>query len=140
MAEVGGGIGVGDRAADRPAVPDLRVADVPGGAGQQAAALGQDRVERQIGVPAERADRDPVAVLAHVAKVVEAADVDEQRRPRETELEQREQGVAAGQDLRVLAPEQLDRLVDRAGAGVVEGGGDHAPALAAACTALRMLW
>ena len=71
---------MGNRAADRSAVPDLRVADVPGGAGQQATALGQDRVERQIGVPAERADRDPVAVLAHVAKVVEAADVDEQRR------------------------------------------------------------
>jgi len=31
---VGGRIGVGDRAADRPAVPDLRVADVSGGAGQ----------------------------------------------------------------------------------------------------------
>ena len=68
-------------------VPDLGVTDVPGGAGQEATALGQHRIERQIGVPAERADRDPVAVLAHVAEVVEAADVDQQRRPREAKLE-----------------------------------------------------
>ena len=131
---------MGDRAADRPAVADLRVADVAGGAGEQAAALGEHRVEREVGVPAERADRDPVAVVAHVAEVVEPADVDEQRRPREAEPEQRDQRVAAGDQLGVLAPEQLDRLVDRAGARVLERGRDHAPALAAAWTALTMLW
>jgi hypothetical protein len=36
--------------------------------------------------------------------------------------------------------EELDRLLDRPGAPVLERGGDHAPALAAASTALTMLW
>src|SRR4029077_9407862 len=102
--------------------------------------LGQNRVERQIGVPAERADRDPVAVLPHVAQVVEAADVDEQRGSRETELEQWEQGVAARQDLRVFAPEQLDRFVDRRGAGVVESGGGSPPAPPPPPTGLGVWW
>ena len=49
--------------------------------------------------------------------------------------------VPAGEHLRVLvAAEELDRLLDRAGPLVLEGGGDHAPALAAACTARTMLW
>jgi hypothetical protein len=43
----------------------------------------------------------------------------------------------------VLA-EQRDRLVERVGPGVLEGGGDHeaAPAMSAepACTAATMLW
>ena len=92
-------------------------------------------------MPGERADRDPVAVLADVAQVVEPADVDEQRRAREAQAHRRNERVAAGQELRVLvAAEQRDRLVDRAGALVLEGGRDHAPALAAAWTALTMLW
>src|SRR6478752_4933216 len=48
--------------------------------------------------------------------------------------------MAAGDQLGVLAPEELDRLVDRAGARVVEAGGDHEPAFAADWTALTMLW
>ena len=132
---------MGDRAADRAAVAHLRVADQRGGLRDQRAALGQHRVADEVGVPRERADRDPVALVAHVAEVGEAADVDEQRRPREAEPQQRDQRVAAGEELRVLvAAEQLERLVDRAGAAVLERAGDHAPALAAACTAATMLW
>ncbi len=36
-------------------------------------------------VAGERADRDPLIVLAHVAQIVEPADVDEQRRPRDAQ-------------------------------------------------------
>ena len=53
----------------------------------------------------------------------------------------RDERVPAGEELRVLvAAEQLERLVDRTGPLVLEGGGDHAPALAAAWTARTMLW
>ncbi len=86
----------------------------------------------------ERPDRDPVAVLADVPKVLEPADVDEQRRTCEAHAQERDQRVTAGEDLRVLATEQLDRLLDRGGARVVEGGGDHFIAPAAACTARTM--
>ena len=105
------------------------------------APLREQRVAHDLRVAGERADRDPVAVLAHVAEVVEPADVDEERRTREAEAQERNQRVAAGEQLRVLvAPEQLDRLLDRPGPFVLEGGGDHEPALAAACTARTMLW
>ena len=89
----------------------------------------------------ERADRDPVAVLADVAEVVEPADVDEHARACDAELHRRDQGVPAGEQLRVLVTaEELDRLLDRPGPLVRERRGDHAPALAAASTARTMLW
>jgi hypothetical protein len=129
---------VRDRAADRPAVPHLRIAHLAGDARDQRTGPGEDRVEREVVVPAERADRDPVAVLTDVAEVVEPPDVDEQRRPREPEPQQRDQRVAAREHLRVLAAEQLDRFGDRSGARVLEGGRDHVRAPAAACTARTM--
>ncbi len=131
-------------ATEPPIVPRWRTCGSPISAavcGISAQPCGEHRVADEVGVPRERADRDPVAVVAHVAEVGEAADVDEQRRPREAEPQQRDQRVAAGEELRVLvAAEQLERLVDRAGAAVLERAGDHAPALAAACTAATMLW
>src|SRR6476646_9000092 len=96
---------------------------------------------RKLRVPRERSDRDPVAALAHVAQVVEPANVDEQRRTREPQAHRGDERVPSREELRVAVPaEQCDRLVDRPRALVLEGGGDHAPALAAACTALTMLW
>ncbi len=140
-AEVGSRIGVGDRAADRAAVANLRVADQLHRPRDQRAAGRQHRIADERGVPGERADRDPVAVLADVAEVVEPADVDEHRRARDAELHRGEERVAAGEHLRVLvAPEELDRLLDRPRPLVREGRGDHAPALAAASTARTMLW
>ncbi len=89
----------------------------------------------------ERTDRDPVAVLADVAQIVEPTDVDECRRARDSELHGGDQGVPAREQLRVLvAAEELDRLLDGPGPVVLESRGDHAPALAAASTARTMLW
>ena len=139
-AEVARGVGVRDRAADRAAMAHLGVADVRGDLWDHGAVPGEHGVAHELGVPGERADRDPVAVLPHVAEVVEPADVDEHRRAREAQPEHGDQRLAAREQLRVVAREQLDRVVDRPGALVLEGGGDHAPARAAACTASTMLW
>ncbi len=139
--KVGCRVAVGDGAADGAAVTDLGVADLCGGIRKQRAVLDEHRATCELGVSRERADRDRVAVRAHVAQVVEPSDVDEERRAGEAQAHERDQRVAAGEELRVLvSAEQLDGLLDGAGAPVLEGGGDHAPASAAACTALTMLW
>ena len=139
--EIGGRVPVRNRAADRAAMTNLRVADQRGRVGDQRAMRSEHRVADERRVARERADRNPVTLLADVAQVVQAADVDEQRRPRDPQSHGRDERVPARQELRVLvATEQLECLVDRSGALVVEGRRDHAPALAAAWTARTMLW
>ena len=88
-----------------------------------------------------------VAGVARRTRGRQAADVDEHRRGRQPQLHQRQQRVAAGEELGVVAVlgEQRDRFVDRVGAGVGERGGDHAvpPAIIAsepASTGGTMLW
>src|SRR5581483_3474222 len=125
-------------AADGAAVPDLRVADLARRLGDEDALLRDHWVADEIGVPRQRSDRDGVSLVPDVAEVVEAADVDEQRRPREPHAQERDQRVAAGEELGVLAAEKLDRLADRPRPRVVEGGRDHGPAPAADFTARTM--
>ncbi len=72
-----------DRAANRPAVPDLRVTDQRRRMRHDPAALLQHRIVRKIVVTSQRADQQPIAVLADIRQVTQAADVDEQRRPRD---------------------------------------------------------
>ena len=56
------------------------------------------------------------------AQLGDPADVDDGGRRRQTQLQQRQQAVAAGQQLRAgMRGEQLLRVGDRAGAVVVEG-------------------
>ncbi len=86
-----------DRAADRAAVTYLWVADERGGLSDQRAVLREYGVADERRVPGERADRDPVAVLADVTQVVEAADVDEQGRPRDAQAHGRNERVPARQ-------------------------------------------
>ena len=61
--QVGGGVAVGERAADRAAVAHLRVADQPGRVRDDRAVLLRraDRLEDRL-VPRQRADREPIAV------------------------------------------------------------------------------
>ena len=102
----------------------------------------------EVPVPGEGADGDVVAGVADVGEIAQAADVDQHRRRRQPQLHEREQRVAAGEQLGVVAvlTEQADRLVGRVGPLVVERGRDHAglpavwPALAAARIDLTMLW
>jgi hypothetical protein len=117
---------VSDRAADRASVAHLRVADLRGGVRDNCALFTHESVTLEVVVARERADGDPIALLAHVGEVREPADVDEQLRPREAEFHEREERVAAGNQLRVVArAEELDRAFDGVGDLVVERGRDH---------------
>ena len=101
--QVGGRVGVGDRAADRAAVAHLRVADVAGGVRQQRHVLGEHVGVLDVVVAGQRADGDVVAGVADVRQVAEPADVDEHARLGQAQLHQRQQAVAAGEELGLVA-------------------------------------
>ena len=101
--QVGRRVAVGDGAADRAPVPHLRVADLAGGVGQDRH-LGAEQVARlEVAVAGEGADGDVVAGVADVGQVVQPADVDEHRRRGQPQLHQRQQRVAAGEQLGLVA-------------------------------------
>jgi len=93
-------------------------------------------------MPGERAHREVVVGVADVGQVAHASDVDEHGRGGESQLHQREQRHAAGQELGIVPVlgEGGDGLVGRAGPQVVERRRDHPLVPAAANTALTMLW
>src|SRR5918997_2661133 len=82
----------------------------------------QDVVALHVGVTGQRADGDMVTLVAHVVQVAQASDVHEHRRGCEPELHDRQEGVAAGEELGVLAVllEKLDGVVYGLGDLVVE--------------------
>ena len=102
--EVGRGVAVRDRAAERAAVAHLVVADLaprPPRSTPQCCAS-RSLVSRSRW-RVERADRDVVAGVADVGEVAQPADVDEHGRRREAQLHQRDQRHAAGEQLGVVA-------------------------------------
>ena len=70
--QVGGGVAVRERAAERAAVADLRVADLTGRGGEERRVLAQHRVVLDVVVAREPADGERVAVVADVRQVVAA--------------------------------------------------------------------
>ena len=118
-----------DGPADRAHVADLRVADLRRRVRDDRAAFLQRLGVADVVVPRERADRDPVAVLAYVREVGEPSDIDQRRGSRDPQLHRRQERMPSGEELRVLArAEQRDRLVDRPYPYVVERRRDHDPA------------
>ena len=116
--QIGGRIGVRDVAADRAAIPDRRIADDRRRLRQRGSRVAQIRRCRQVGVRRERADADPIALSRDAAQLGDPADVDDGRRRRQPQLQQRQQAVAAGQELRAgVRGEQLMRVGDRARRG-----------------------
>ena len=101
--QVRGGVGVRDRAADRTAVPDLRVTDLPGGVGEQRYLAAEKLGMLDVVVPGQGADRDVRALVGDVGQVTQAAQVDDHLGGGQPQLHQRQQRVAAGQELGVLA-------------------------------------
>ena len=102
-AEVTGRVGVGQRAAERAAVPHLRVGDRRGRLREQRRVLRHQRVVQHLVVGGHRADHDGVAVVADAAQLGDPADVDDRRRVGQPQPQHRDQRLAAGEDLAVLA-------------------------------------
>jgi hypothetical protein len=104
--------------------------------------LAQEFRGGNVVVPGQRPDRDVRALVGDVRQVGDAADVDEHRGRREPQLHQRQQRMAAGQVLGVLAGlrRQGQRLVHGRRALVGKGGWDHLLASAADSAAFTMLW
>src|SRR5215472_16006459 len=146
---------MGERAADRAAVPHLRVADQRCGVGEQGCLNSHELTGREIGVPGRGADDEVATLHDDPRQLPDPPEVDEHAWRGEPQLHHRKQRVPARQQLGVLAEggEQVDRVPRGLGGVVVKRGGDHAwfpgavavaPAatcsLAAASTARTMLW
>jgi hypothetical protein len=84
--EIGRRVAVSDRAADRPPVPYLRIADLAGGERHDRALLLQERRPGDVRMPGQCTDRDAIPVLADVRQLADPPDVDEKRRPGDAEL------------------------------------------------------
>ena len=125
--QVARGVGVHQRAADRAAVADLRVADLAGGVGEQRQLAAEQAGVRHVVMGGEGPDRDVAVLLPDVGELAEPADVDQHLGHGQPELHEREQRVPAGQEFRVLAAlrGQAQGLVHRPGPLVGEGCGDH---------------
>jgi hypothetical protein len=85
--------------------------------GDQAGAL-----ERSL--PGQRPDAQDALAAAQIGERVDPVEVDEPARPREPEVEQRHQALAARERARVIA-EQRERLVEGVGGDVLERRGLH---------------
>ena len=120
---VGGRVGMRHRAADGAQIADLDVADVRDGV----AGPLELRLRHDLGVGRHRPDlRSAVLRVARADEAGDAPDVHEGGRPCEAQLHERQQALAAGDDLRAGLAGGLRRLLDRAGSDVVECGRDHA--------------
>ena len=120
-------VGVGKAAADGAHVAHLRI-------GHRGRRLGQHGRPRRhqvrrlkLGVGGHRAYGKAAVLFANVGHVAYSAQVDDNLRLGQAQLHQRNEAVAAGQQLGVLTVlfQQFDRLGDRRGGEVLEGAGNH---------------
>ena len=123
-----GRVGVGDAAADRAAVADLRVAHEPERVPKQRAALGHLRRAFRGALPGEGADAQRAPVVPDVGQRFDPVDVDEIRRPGQPHVHQGDEALPARQHLGVVAVlgEESRPLIDGPGTVVLERRGLHA--------------
>ena len=119
---VGGGIGVGQTAAERAAIADLRIADRCRGLGQHGTCLLQQRRCGHVVVDGAGADFDRVVLLADPGQARNASDVDQRLRLAQTKLHERDQTVTAGDELPLAIgrAKLRERVVQRRGPAVLE--------------------
>jgi hypothetical protein len=117
---------VGQRAPDRAALAYAHVADLPYRLGEHRSALGDELGVLEVDVPNQRRENEP-AVGELDRALVGPADVDERGRRREVQHHHRNQALAAGDHVGLVAEllEALDRLGPRLRAEIVEGGRVH---------------
>ena len=125
--QVGRRVAVRDGSAERAPVPHLVVADLRGDRREHAALPGEHVARLEIAVPGERADRDRVAVVAHVREV--AAPGRRRRAPSASPAAASSAGSATcrrrGTWRRRRARPSARRFLGRPGPHVVERRGDH---------------
>ena len=97
--QIGRRVGVRDIAADRAAVPDGRVADLRRRFRKRRAVLPECGGRGQFGVRRQRADPHRAVSDRNALELGDPADVDERRRRRQPQLQQRDEAVPAGQEL-----------------------------------------
>ena len=97
--QLGGRVGVYERAADRAAAARRRVADVAEGVAEERIGIS---VVLEVPLAGHRAD-DQGAVLQVDPVEPQLGKIDERRRPREPEVQHRDEALAAGQDLGLVA-------------------------------------
>jgi hypothetical protein len=90
-------------AIEPPMVPDLRVADLAGGVREQRHLTSEQFGVLDVVVPGQSADRHVRAAVGDVGQVTQATQVDDHLGGGQPQLHQRQQGMAAGHELRVLA-------------------------------------
>ena len=124
---VGRRVGVGARAADRAPVADLRIADPAGRVDEERVARPDRRVFEDLAMGGPAADPEVVVGLDDPVEPVDVADVDEEAGLGQTQLEQRQEAVAAGQDLGLALAFGQDpqRVVETGWSDVVELTRDH---------------
>src|ERR1700730_13469414 len=104
----------------------MRVRDKVGGVMEQWNGLAQRFGIEKLGVRRQRPDSDLLADF-DAFLLRDAADVDQKRWRGKPQLEGWDQGMAAGDKLCAvgICRQQRDRVRNRFGPDVVEGGGDH---------------
>ena len=134
---LGGGIGVGEAAADGPARADREVAHERGRLGQEGQPLSDDGGE--LDRPLARHGPEPhvPVVLADVGEARDRVQVDEGRGPGHAEVHERHQALAAGQELGLasVAREQGNGLLHGRGPVIVEPYRLHGRGTPLACLA-----
>ena len=124
--QIGRGVGVRHVAANRAAVTDGRVADLGRRVRERRAVLAERRRRSEIGVRRERADAHEPALHRDPLELGDAADVDDGRWRRQPELEQWDEAMTSGQQLRAgMLLEERAGFRNRARAVVVEICGEH---------------
>src|SRR5882724_11316478 len=123
---VGGGIAVGQRAADRPLVAHGGVADHGRGLRHDRAFALQHLRGLYLPVGGHRPERDRAAGLLDAGEPTHLAQVDEMLRLGEAQLHHRDQAVTTREDLGVVElAEQLQGLRDAGGGVILERGWVH---------------
>ena len=120
-------IGVGDGAADRAPVADLRIADAAGHVVEHRVVVDDDRVLVDLAMGRLGPDAELVVGLDDPIEPGHVAEVDQEGRLGQPELDERDEAVAAGQQLGLAFAvlEDPQRLVQVRRTDVVELGGNH---------------
>ena len=101
--QLGGGIAVRQAATDGAAVTDREMRHMRHRAGENRLVPRDHRRGLELMVPYERADADVRRGLPDERQVLDAVDVDEDRRAQQAEIEEGNEALPAGNDLGVVA-------------------------------------